>query len=316
MDTDLENTDSQGHTDAEADSGLSVADHLTSTGAVVVAVDGSEHAEDALAWAADHAALHHRPLAVVSVWEPVPSMWLDTTGINHTVLYAELASAGADRVKVAAEKARSLHPELSIETAVGRGDVRGELLRLSKRASLLVLGSRGRGPIRSLLLGSVSAAVARHALGPVVVVRPGGAGGGGVLVGIDGTERSMGAVTAAYEQAAATGQHLTVLHCFWDARVAYAGAMVVDESDDAADVRALVAETTAGLAEKHPDVDVEVRIVRGLADQVLVAESQGRDLVVLGYHRQHALGEALFPSVVTSVLEHAHGAVMVVPARD
>jgi nucleotide-binding universal stress UspA family protein len=302
MDTDLENTDSQGHTDAEADSGLSVADHLTSTGAVVVAVDGSEHAEDALAWAADHAALHHRPLAVVSVWEPVPSMWLDTTGINHTVLYAELASAGADRVKVAAEKARSLHPELSIETAVGRGDVRGELLRLSKRASLLVLGSRGRGPIRSLLLGSVSAAVARHALGPVV--------------GIDGTERSMGAVTAAYEQAAATGQHLTVLHCFWDARVAYAGAMVVDESDDAADVRALVAETTAGLAEKHPDVDVEVRIVRGLADQVLVAESQGRDLVVLGYHRQHALGEALFPSVVTSVLEHAHGAVMVVPARD
>ena len=139
MDTDLENTDSQGHTDAEADSGLSVADHLTSTGAVVVAVDGSEHAEDALAWAADHASLHHRPLAVVSVWEPVPSMWLDTTGINHTVLYAELASAGADRVKVAAEKARSLHPELSIETAVGRGDVRGELLRLSKRASLLVL---------------------------------------------------------------------------------------------------------------------------------------------------------------------------------
>ncbi|MEP7738253.1 universal stress protein [Nocardioides sp. 31GB23] len=316
MDTDLENSDSQGNPDAEPASGPTVADHLSSTGAVVVAVDGSEHAEEALAWAAEHATLHHRPLAVVSVWEPVPSMWLDTTGINHTVLYAELASAGADRVEAAAEKARSLHPGLSVETAVARGDVRGELLRLSQHASLLVLGSRGRGPLRSLLLGSVSAAVARHAHSPVVVVRPGGKGGGGILVGVDGTERSMGAVTAAYEQAAATGQRLTVLHCFWDARVAYAGAMVVDETDDAADVRALVAETTAGLAEKHPDVQVEVRIVRGLADQVLVAESKDRDLVVLGYHRQHALGEALFPSVVTSVLEHAHGAVMVVPARD
>ncbi|GHJ57488.1 universal stress protein [Nocardioides sp. OK12] len=296
--------------------GHKIADHVSSTGAVVVAVDGSEHAEEALAWAARQAHLHHRPLAIVSVWEPVPSMWLDTAGIDHAVLYAELSSAGADRVNAARDQALSLHPDLTVETAVGRGDVRGELLRLSKHASLLVLGSRGRGPLRSLLLGSVSAAVARHAHCPVVVVRPGGTGGGGILVGIDGTQRSMGAVAAAYDQAAATGEKVTVLHCFWDARVAYAGAMVVDETDDAADVRSLVAETTAGLAEKHPDVEVETRIVRGLADQVLVAEAQGRDLVVLGYHRQHGLGELLFPSVVTSVLEHAHGAVMVVPSPE
>ncbi len=198
---------------------------------------------------------------------------------------------------------------------VGRGDVRGELMRIAKEASVLVLGSRGRGPVRSLLLGSVSAAVARHAHCPVVVVRPGGTGGGGILVGIDGTERSMAAVAAAYDQAAATGEKVTVLHCFWDARVAYAGVMEVDNEDDVADVRSLVSETLAGLSDKHPDVEVEVRLVRGLADQVLVAESQGRDLVVLGYHRQSGVGEVLFPSVVTSVLEHVHGAVLVVPSH-
>lgn len=57
---------------------------------------------------------------------------------------------------------------------------------------------------------------------------------------------------------------------------------------------------------------VRTRLVRGLADQVLVAGSEGRDLVVLGYHRQGELGEVLFPSVVSTVLEHAHGPVMVV----
>ena len=291
-----------------------VADHVSSTGAVVVAVDGSEHAEQALAWAAEQAAQQHRPLAVVTVWEPVPSMWLDISGVDHAVLYHELAQQGGDMVAAARDRALTLHPGLRVEAVVGRGDVRGELLRLSKDAAMLVVGSRGRGPLRSLLLGSVSAAVVRHARCPVAVLRPGGTGGGGVLVGIDGTERSMGAVAAAYEQAAASRQRLTVLHCFWDARVAYTGAIVVDTDEEVADVRSLVSETLAGLREKYPDVEVEVRLVRGLADQVLVAEAAGRDLVVLGYHRQSAVGEAIFPSVVTSVLEHVHGAVLVVPS--
>ncbi|ANH38431.1 Universal stress protein [Nocardioides dokdonensis FR1436] len=308
-------TTSDDATPTSTATGPALATEVSSHGAVVVAVDGSEHGERALAWGARQAALHHRTLAVVHVWEPVPSMWLDISGIDHAILYAELAQQGRDFALAARDRALELHPDLEVEAVVGRGDVRGELMRIAKEASVLVLGSRGHGPVRSLLLGSVSAAVARHAPCPVVVVRPGGTGGGGILVGIDGTERSMGAVAAAYDQAAATGEKLTVLHCFWDARVAYAGVMEVEDENDVADVRSLVSETLAGLSDKHPDVEVEVRLVRGLADQVLVAESQGRDLVVLGYHRQSAVGEVLFPSVVTSVLEHVHGAVLVVPSH-
>ena len=281
-------------------------------GAVVVAVDGSRHAGTALAWAARQAAATRRQLVLVHVTEPVTSTYLDAVGVDHVALDRECFAHGSALVEDAATRVLEDHPELQVHRLVLRGDARGELLRLADTAAQLVLGSRGRGPLRSLLLGSVSAAVARHASCHVTVVRPGGTGGGGVLVGVDGSERSMAGVEAAYVQADLLALPLTVLHCFWDARTAYTGPVVADDDPDVEDVRALIAETVAGLCEKHPDVEVRTRLVRGLADQVLVAEAEGRDLVVLGYHRQGVLGEALFPSVVSTVLEHAHGPVMVV----
>ena len=58
---------------------------------------------------------------------------------------------------------------------------------------MVVLGSRGRGPMRTLLLRSVGVAVTKHAECPVVVVRPGNRGlvRNGVLVGADGSEHSQ-----------------------------------------------------------------------------------------------------------------------------
>jgi hypothetical protein len=76
------------------------------------------------------------------------------------------------------------------------------------RAQLLVLGSRGLGGLSGLLLGSVAVGLAARAACPVVVVRGeerGGAGPGPVVVGVDRSSNSEGAIAFAYEAAAARG---------------------------------------------------------------------------------------------------------------
>src|SRR6478609_2472146 len=88
---------------------------------IVVAVDGSEHADRALRWAAEQAALEHRPLAVVAVGDDSGAM-----------------------TEEGVATARRLHPGLEPRALALTGDPREVLLDLSERAGLLVLGSRGR----------------------------------------------------------------------------------------------------------------------------------------------------------------------------
>jgi nucleotide-binding universal stress UspA family protein len=59
-----------------------------------------------------------------------------------------------------------------VRTSIGRGAAAGVLLDAARDADLLVVGSRGLGGFRGLLLGSVSSKMAAHAPCPVVIVRP------------------------------------------------------------------------------------------------------------------------------------------------
>ena len=178
-----------------------------------------------------------------------------------------------------------------------------------------MLGSRGRGPVRSLLLGSVSVAVSKHASCPVVVLRPRPAerGGGGVLVGVDGTPSSIPVLEFAFRQASLRGQKLTAMHCFWDVLSATAGARPVPDAERGLEEQHLVlAEAIAGMREKFPDVETELELARGLVDEVLVGAGLDKDLVVIGGHDHSSLSFLLYGSVSTSVLEHARCPVAVV----
>ncbi len=64
---------------------------------------------------------------------------------------------------------------MDVETALIEGEPAEVLLRQTDEARLLVVGSRGYGPLRRVLLGSVSSAVVAHAACPVIVV-PRGSG--------------------------------------------------------------------------------------------------------------------------------------------
>ena len=144
---------------------------------IVVGVDGSDHSRLALGWALREAAQRRVPLSVVSVRQaPVHP----ATDIYWAVpdLPAGDLSEGAERAaakklqefvdKVAGEIAE---PVADVTVTVVIGDPAGELIRASRDADLLVVGSRGSGGFARLLLGSVSSKVAHHAACPVVVIR-------------------------------------------------------------------------------------------------------------------------------------------------
>lgn len=151
------------------------------SGAVVVAVDGSETAERAVAWAAKYASAEDRPLVVAHAFDAIGRP--EAMGVHHVdggamyaQLYENLRIGGDELVKAAIDEVATSHPSVSVTSVVEDSDPRQMLLRLGNDASLLVMGSRGRGTFRSLVLGSVTAAVAGRVGCPVVVIPPSGDG--------------------------------------------------------------------------------------------------------------------------------------------
>ena len=175
--------------------------------------------------------------------------------------------------------------------------------------------------MRSLLLGSVGVALTRHASCPVVVVRPGNPGlvRHGVLVDVDGSERSRGALEFAFRHASLRGLPLTVLHTFVDSIVDGAAAdvpvplMADVRVDDLEQERLLLAESMSGMQEKYPDVRVRTELARGLPAGCLLEKATRMNLVVVGSHVGGPASEVLFGSVAVNVVEHASCPVAVVP---
>jgi nucleotide-binding universal stress UspA family protein len=179
---------------------------------------------------------------------------------------------------------------------------------------MVVVGSRGHGRVTGLLLGSVSGAVVRHATCPVAVVHPKGEGGRGILVGADGSEASIGTLDVAYAVASTRQAPMTVVHCLWEAMPAQVRWSHLDGPDpEIQEARQRVTESLAGLTQKFPDVDVHVSVAKGAIDSCLVELSSEFDLLVIG-RAPSSLGEhVLFNGVTTSIAEHAHTPVIVVP---
>ncbi|NPC96711.1 universal stress protein [Nocardioides sp. zg-DK7169] len=266
-------------------------------GSIVVAVDGSEDAERAVPWAVDQAALEGLRLAVVSAGEQSGEL-------------AERAAAAA----------RRLDPQLTVVASAASGDPRQVLIDASAHAHLLVVGSRGRGTVRSMLLGSVSTAVSAHATCPVVVCRPANVGPteAGVVVGADGTPESLPVLEFAFRQASLRDLPLTVLHSYWDATTALAqhdrGERGGDGGPDLADLRATLSSWMAEVATRYPDVPVSLLLKHGLADEALSPRDAGWcDMIVVGRHPKTSLQRLLTGSIATAVIERAHSTVAVVP---
>lgn len=287
-------------------------------GSIVVGIDGSLHSDQALAWAADQAALEGRALTIVHAVRPLGFPAAGTfvsTGVDYGALADALLAAGRELLDEAGARVAEDHPDLAVLDVLSSGDARNELVDLSHGAAMVVIGSRGLGPVASLLLGSVGVTVCKHAVSPVVVCRPRTSLSPpqvGILVGVDGTAQSLPAAEFAFRMAAQRHSPLTVLHSCWTP--AAVGAMSQGSSGpELTDQRALVADSVTGLAEKFPDVSVELRLEHGFADRHLVEASHDHDLVVVGHQPISPLRDLVYGSLAPAVIENAVCTVAVVP---
>jgi len=138
---------------------------------IVVGVDGSECARDALVRAAKEAALRGARLQVVCAWEIPPAVYAGglAPAIDQATLDGFRENAEAV-VREAVAEVERVQPSVPCEGEALEGQPAEVLLDQARDASLIVVGTRGRGGFASLLLGSVSQQVVHHAPCPVLVV--------------------------------------------------------------------------------------------------------------------------------------------------
>jgi nucleotide-binding universal stress UspA family protein len=143
-------------------------------GVIIVGVDHSAGAEEALRFAFEEAQLRRSTLRAVHAWQ---FGYIGAPSLEGSVpvLGAELDEHRSAAGAVLDAMVREAIPDagdVEIERRVIEGAAAAVLVEESRGADLLVVGSRGHGGFAQLLLGSVSQQCAHHAECPVVIVRP------------------------------------------------------------------------------------------------------------------------------------------------
>lgn len=291
---------------------------------ILLATDGSEESAHAARMAAALSEKTNSELHVVYV-EPLPHPYsLSEATIYYPEMRDEVRQEAYQeaREKVAAEVEKiGLTCEVAGSHAhIGHPDAEISHLAEEIGAGLIVLGSRGLGPVRRLLVGSVSSSVVRHAHGPVLVVRDGGDTlPARILLAVDGSAESRLAVRAAAELSEKTGAEVHVAHVlpspermygphFYSADVK--GSLLERVEREAREFLGRQAEEISSAGGKVGGTHVlsghaPARIVK-------LAEELHADLTVLGSRGLGGVRRALMGSVSDSVVRHAHNPVLVV----
>ena len=137
---------------------------------VLVGVDGSTPSHKALAWAAAEAEDHHADLVVVNVWEHTVPPPTGSVSVSERYVPDPSQRTAEDLLREIKEVLGE-DPPVLVQPRVKHGSPAKVLIEESANADLLVVGTRGHGGFRGLVLGSVSHHVAAYAHCPVTVVR-------------------------------------------------------------------------------------------------------------------------------------------------
>lgn len=322
------------HPDPKRDGG----DSSTAPLGIVVGVDGSDHGQCALVWAAREAERRRRPLHIVTAYS-VPIFAASGLDGGYATVDDSVIREGAEAiVKQALDKVSGY--TIDVDASVENGDASGVLLEMSESAKLLVFGTRGRGGFVGRLLGSVSSALPAHAKCPTVTVplicsdrlgettedkriKAEQARSGHqpvenvVVVGVDGSEQARVAVLEAASQAERLGATLRVV-C---AVPQYSGSLAwvpapMDRKALFADIRVQLDAGMAWLKSHFPHLPVESELKDGSPVDVLVEASRHVELIVVGTRGRGGFTGMLLGSTSDGVLHHAKGPVLVVPDRE
>jgi nucleotide-binding universal stress UspA family protein len=266
-------------------------------GSIVCGVDHSSGARSAARFAGDLAdRLALRLVVVYVVQPPIPQSELGLAArTDDYVLLDGLRRAGE---KLLEEVAQELGPDRGVLTELRFGGASEAIQSVAESAGaeLVVVGSRGRGSVGSLLLGSVSRRLAVHGPCPTVIVPEAAAplGEAPIVCAVDDSEESRAALAAAATLGERLGSTLVLAHV----------------GDGAELLARLVAESGLGSS-------LETVLLRGEPAEAIVGAATARraGMVVIGSRGRGALASAALGSVSSAVAAQAPCAVTVVRAH-
>jgi nucleotide-binding universal stress UspA family protein len=287
--------------------------------AIVVGVDGSGRSRLAVKWAADEARVRGAALRIIYAGANPPGQvpaWFTDQGLDQAAADAGRLPASQAVLDDAVGLVATRHPSLMVHGDDLSGPAPLELIDASRTAELLVVGARGKGTLKGMLLGSVSEECIRYAWCPVVVVHSmtddpaPRAAGGRIVVGIDGSAGSDRALRWALSEARIVDASVEAVFAWQYPPI---GAMVVGPTEGYETAAHEVIESASSLAEQwEPAVPFQATARFDTAASALLQASSGADLLVVGARGAGSFRDLLLGSVAHQCARSAKGALVVV----
>ncbi|MHA6781945.1 universal stress protein [Pseudonocardia saturnea] len=280
---------------------------------VVVGVDGSPSAMDAVRWGVAEAARLRSPLRLIIAFAWMVDDIAARPGLEGSYR-AVLLDRAHDHLVAAAAVAGRAEPDVDVEQQLIEGHPISVLDAESESAQLIVVGDTGLGRVQGALVGSVAVALAAHASCPVVVVRGIGWEQSAlpVLVGVHGAPTSEAAIAFAFEAAAARNAPLLAVHTWWDLVIDLGMGQLPDWDAVEADEQRLLSQRLAAWSEKYPRVLVEGLVTRDRPSHNLLQQAARAQLVVVGSRERGGFAGSVLGSVGNAVLHRSPCPVAVV----
>ncbi len=283
---------------------------------IVVGVDGSDNAKRALRWAAGHALRRGASLDVVSAWRS-PAGSMTPMGMAYVPPPRAALQEDAERtLERTLEECRAdvALDDLELRCIVDEREAASLLCEVAEDAELLVVGSRGLGGFKGLILGSVSARCANACPCPVAIVPADWDASeadrhGVVSVGVDGSANADAAVEWA-DKWAPEGAVLRIISA-WTVPAPYDRTIPEIDEIRVEDAARAIADRSGALVMRH---EVVVEPIRLDARVALAQEAAGADLIVIGARGHRGFARMLLGSVASSVVHHVEAPTVIVPA--
>lgn len=295
---------------------------MATTGDIVVGYDASPEAELAIDWAVGRAKLTGSKLHVLNVLQVEPAPGL--SGLGY--IPADYSPDDLDIAKLAGvQRAIDELGKDDVVVSWSPGNPAWQLVEASGDASLIVVGSRGRGALAAGLLGSTAYAVAAHSECPVVVVRghhngehaPAPGPNHPIVVGVEDADTSRELLVAAGDLAAESGALLRIVRAsqlptFGDWAAAFRpsrgdvdNAIVEHDTD-------ILNACVELIRRNHADLKIEAIHETGDPSAVLVSKAKSASMIVVGSRGRGGFRGLLLGSVSHAVIQLAECPVYVI----